>query len=97
MNLVCLEKMKAKNLKENKMINPEEFTTVNITLKVENKKIVGLEDFLNKHFDLISFEFLTDTDKMYQEDKEFKKLVKLSSDLKKKRLEYISKNNHKYK
>ena len=28
------------------MINPEEFTTVNITLKVENKKIVGLEDFL---------------------------------------------------
>lgn len=79
------------------MINPNEETTVNITLKVENSGLINLENSLKKHFDLISFEHLPNTEKMYSEDKQFKNLVKLGSDLKKRRLEYISKNNHKYK
>lgn len=78
------------------MINPKEYTTVNITVKVPNKKVIDLEDYINENYNLISFEHLTNTDKMYAEDENFKKLVKLGRDLKKQRLDYISKNNYKY-
>ena len=78
------------------MINPEDKITVNITLKLRNKDVSGLENWLNNNYNLISFEHLQDTSKMYVEDKTFKKLVKDSSDLKKKRLDYIIKNNYKY-
>ena len=78
------------------MINPEDKITVNITLKLRNKDVSGLENWLNNNYNLISFEHLQDTSKMYVEDKTFKKLVKDSSDLKKRRLDYIIKNNYKY-
>ena len=78
------------------MINPEDKITVNITLKLINKDVSGLENWLNNNYNLISFEHLQDTSKMYVEDKTFKKLVKDSSDLKKRRLDYIIKNNYKY-
>ena len=70
--------------------------TVNITLKVFSKDVVPLEDMLNEYFNLISFEHLTDTNKMYQEDKRFKEIVKQSKDLKNLRLKYIMDNNYKY-
>ena len=79
------------------MIDPNKETTVNITLKVPNSILISLEDYLKRNYKLISFEHLANTEKMYAEDKEFKKLVKLSSDFKKQRLEYISKNNHNHK
>lgn len=78
------------------MINPNDETTVNITLKIPNCLIVSFEDYLNRNYRLISFEHLPNTEKMYSEDKEFKKLVKLGSDYKKQRIDYIIKNNHKY-
>lgn len=78
-------------------MNPEDKTTVNITLKIKNKNIVKVENYLNDAFDLISFEHLHDTEIMYKNDSNFKKLVKQSGDLKNQRLDYIMKNNHKYK
>jgi hypothetical protein len=78
-------------------MNLNDEVTINTTLKIKAHNVVELENWLNDRFTLISFEHLQNTDKMYQEDKEFKKLVKLGKDLKNQRLDYIMKNNHKYK
>ena len=77
-------------------MNLNDEVTINTTLKIKAHNVVELENWLNDRFTLISFEHLQNTDKMYQEDKEFKKLVKLGKDLKNQRLDYIMKNNHKY-
>ena len=77
-------------------MDPNKEITVNVTLKVLAKDAVPLENYLNNHFDLISFEHLTDTKNMYKEDKRFKEIVKQSKDLKNLRLKYIMDNNYKY-
>ena len=73
-------------------MDPNKEITVNITLKVLARDVVPLEDNLNKYYDLISFEHLTDTNKMYQDDKRFQEIVKQSKDLKNLRLKYIMDN-----
>lgn len=78
------------------MINPNEETTVNITLKVKNHNLLDLENWLNEKFELINFKTIFDTNKMYQEDKHFQKLVKQLKDLTKEKDLYIIKNNYKY-
>jgi hypothetical protein len=72
-------------------------TTINTTLKINNHNVTEFENWLSDKFDLISFQHLENTDKMYQEDEHFKKLVKLNKELKNKRIDYILNNNHKYK
>jgi glycerate kinase len=79
------------------MINPEEKTTLVITLKAKNNEVVNLENVLKDNFELISFEHIQDTSKMYEKDPTFKKLVKQAKELKNQRLDYIMKNNYKYK
>ena len=79
------------------MINPEDNTTVNITLKVSNKLLVPLEEYLNNFFELVDFSVLADTKNMYENDPSFKKIVKESKKIKDIRLQYINDNNHKYK
>ena len=78
-------------------MNLEDKTTVNITVKLNNHNVTEFENWLSGKFDLISFQHLENTDKMYQEDENFKKLVKLNKELKNKRIDYILNNNHKYK
>ena len=77
-------------------MNLNDEVTINTTLKIKAHNVIEFENWLKDRFTLISFEHLQNTDKMYQEDKEFKKLVKLGKDLKNQRLDYIMKNNHKY-
>ena len=78
-------------------MNPNDEITINTTLKVKASDVVGLENALKENFDLISFEHIANTDEMYKNDPVFKKLVKQAKDLKNARLDYIMKNNHKYK
>lgn len=73
-----------------------EETTVNITLKLKNHNVTDLENWLNDKFTLISFSHLQNTDKMYQEDKVFKKVLKQYKDIKRIKDDYILKNNYKY-
>ena len=72
-------------------------TTINTTLKINNHNVTEFENWLSSKFDLISFQHLENTGKMYEEDAHFKKLVKLNKDLKNQRIDYILKNNYKYK
>ena len=78
-------------------MNPNDEITINTTLKVKACDVVNLEDWLNYKYDLISFEHIANTDEMYKNDPVFKKLVKQAKDLKNARLDYIMKNNYKYK
>ena len=78
------------------MINPNDKSTINVTLKVVNHSVVDLENWLKDNFDLIDFRVMPDTDAMYQDDKLFKNLVKQRKQLKDMILDYIMKNNHKY-
>lgn len=73
-----------------------EETTVNITLKLKNHNVTDLENWLNDKFTLISFTHLQNTDKMYQEDKGFKKVLKQYKDIKRIKDDYVLKNNYKY-
>lgn len=79
------------------MINPKDESTVNITIKVPNKLLVSLEDYLNAYYKLIDFSVIANTDKMYENDPNFKKIVKEAKKIKEIRLNYINENNHKYK
>lgn len=77
--------------------NLEGETTVNTTLKVKNHNVTDLENWLNEKFNLISFSHLQNTDKMYNEDNYFKKVLKQYKEVKKRKDEYIIKNNYKFK
>lgn len=85
-----------KKLKKINMINPENFTTVNITVKVKNKYITKLENYIKESHSLISFEHLQDTSNMYEKDPVFKKMVKDIKKLKDSKLDYVIKNNSRY-
>lgn len=78
-------------------MNPNEETTVNITLKLKNHNLTEFENWLKNRFKLISFNHLEDTDNMYEQDKNFKKVLKQYKDIKKLKDDYIIKNNYKFK
>ena len=78
------------------MINKEDLSTVNVTLKVINHSVTDLENWLKDNFDLIDFRVMADTDAKYKEDKLIKNLVKQRKQLKDMILDYIMENNHKY-
>lgn len=79
------------------MINKNDFTTVNITLKIINHSLTEFENKLRRERDVISFEHLEDTSEMYKKDPVFKKMVKDAKLEKNRRLDYIIKNNYKFK
>lgn len=66
--------------------------TVNITLKIDEKYIVTLENEL-KQFDLIDFKIIADTEYLYNNDEHFKSLVKKYKEAQKQRDLYINKHN----
>ncbi len=74
----------------------ERIETLNITLKVEINQVAALQRYLDEHLNVISFRVLPSTEKMYNEDKTFKTLVKAKKQIDKKIGEYINDNNQKY-
>lgn len=71
--------------------------TINITLKVLAKDVNTLADELHRHFEVVSFKHLPNTDKMYEKDPYYKKLRNKIKELKNKEAEHINANNYKYK
>lgn len=69
----------------------------NITLKLKDEDVLKLEKTLNIHFNVISFKILPDTEKMYEENTTFKKLIKGVKDAQRLRDQYINDHNSKYK
>ena len=68
--------------------------TVNITLKIDAYNLNNFENWLRNQLEVIDFKILPDTEKLYQEDKHFKKLVDSERLAKKAKAEYINKHNH---
>lgn len=70
--------------------------TINTTIKLKHSLVLELEDFLRSHAELevISFKVVPSTEKLYNEDKYFKKLVKDIKTLNDIKERYINKNNY---
>ena len=67
--------------------------TVNITLKVNDHELTSFESWLGQQVEVISFKVIPDTEKLYKEDKVFKKLVKNAKEANKVKEIYINENN----
>lgn len=70
--------------------------TVNITIKILDEHITRFENELKNMFDLVSFKILPETEKMYQENKEFKRKVDTIKKLQRERDEFINKHGSDY-
>lgn len=70
--------------------------TVNITLKILDEHITRFENELKNMFDLVSFKILPETEKMYQENKEFRRKVDTIKKLQRERDEFINKHGGDY-
>lgn len=71
--------------------------TVNVTLKVPEHNVIGLEQHLEEHFKVVSYKIMPNTENMYLEDEGFKKLIKMKKKLGRDIGEYINSNNYKYR
>ena len=69
---------------------------VNITVEIEEEDILGFEYQLRDWLKVISLQILPDTKNMYDNDPNFKQLVRIEKSAKKTKAVYINDNNHKY-
>lgn len=67
--------------------------TLNITVKLPEHNVLGFEEWLDRNMELVSFKVLPDTDKLYEEDKNFRKIVKQYKDIVKIKNDYINEHN----
>lgn len=70
--------------------------TINITIKLDKHDVANFESWLRHNLEVINFQHIRDTNKMYLEDNTFKKLVKTVKDAQRVRDTYAMNNNHKY-
>ena len=68
----------------------EEKETINITLKIEKSQLTNFEYWLKNNLELISFKVLPNTEKLYNENDTFKKLVKSVNKAQKERDKFIN-------
>jgi len=67
--------------------------TINTTLKIKGFNLIGLENSLRHDFNVIDFKIIADTEKLYANDEQFKKLVKAKKEATKNCELYINRNN----
>ena len=67
--------------------------TVNITLKIDDHNVTSFESWLGQQLEVVSFKILPDTEKLYETDATFKKLVKAVKSAQEIRDKYINDNN----
>ncbi len=69
--------------------------TVNITLKIPDEVVTSLESYYNnnKNCELISFRVIPNTEKLYENDSVFRKLVKAEKEARKIKELYINEKN----
>ena len=67
--------------------------TVNITLKINSHELTNFESWLRNEIEVVSFKILPDTEKLYETDATFKKLVKAVKTAQEIRDKYINDKN----
>ena len=75
------------------MTNPQDVITINATIKIQAGLLPPFENYIHSWFDVISFRIVPDTTKLYEEDKMFKKLVKLEKEARVAKEKYINLKN----
>jgi len=73
-------------------MNKEDIVTINTTFKIQAGSLVELENWLYANLDVVGFRIVPNTEKLYEEDAMFKKLVKIERDARVAKEKYI--NNH---
>jgi hypothetical protein len=73
-------------------MDKEDIVTVNTTFKIQAGSLVELENWLYANLDVVGFRIVPNTEKLYEEDAMFKKLVKIERDARVAKEKYI--NNH---
>ena len=68
--------------------------TINIVLKAKDHNVTALQDWLDKHFELISYKFIIDTEELYQTDSTFRNIIKEERRIKRLKSDYIYENNN---
>ena len=68
--------------------------TINMTFKMNEENIVRFESWFRQQEEVIDFRIIPDTSKLYEEDSNFKKLVKAVKDAQRVRDIYINEHNH---
>jgi len=68
--------------------------TINMTFKMDEENIVRFESWFRQQEEVIDFRIIPDTSKLYEEDSNFKKLVKAVKDAQRVRDVYINEHNH---
>jgi hypothetical protein len=69
--------------------------TINITIKIEPEQVTNFENWLRQHLEVIDFKILPNTDKLYETDKTFQRMVKAVKKAQKERDLYINNNSAK--
>ena len=67
--------------------------TINITVKLPEHNVLGFEEWLDRNMELVAFKILPDTDKLYEEDAAFRKIVKQYKEIVKLKNDYINEHN----
>jgi len=67
--------------------------TINITLKINPHELTNFESWLRNNLEVVSFKILPDTEKLYETDATFKKLVKAVKTAQTIRDKYINDKN----
>jgi hypothetical protein len=73
-------------------MDKEDIVTINTTFKIQAGSLVELENWLYANLDVVGFRIVPNTEKLYEEDAMFKKLVKIERDARVAKEKYI--NNH---
>ena len=66
---------------------------VNVTLKLNPFQLTNFESWLRNKFEVVNFMIVPDTEKLYENDETFRKLVKAVKSANKIKNDYINKNN----
>ena len=74
-------------------MKPTDIVTINTTFKVEAKELIGFEWEFRQVVNVIDFKHISDTEKLYNSDDTFKKLVKAKKEATKQCELYINKHN----
>ena len=67
---------------------------INTTLEIDRGGVIALEEWLEQNYKLINFKVVTDTNKLYEDDATFKKLVKAVKETQRIKDIYINDHNN---
>lgn len=67
---------------------------INTTLEMTRGGVIALEEWLEQNYKLINFKVVTDTNKLYEDDATFRKLVKAVKETQRIKDIYINDHNN---